>query len=215
MGLMFFDVDSAQNWNEFRKAFSTFGAPGQNVMYGDVDGHIGYQATGRVPIRAAGDGSLPVSGSDDAHEWKGWIPFDEMPHVYDPAGGNSGHAPTAASLRTATSIRSARNGKRRGERIASTACSNRARSLRPPICWRCRWMCRPPTTGSAPTSSSTRSITRRSASARAKQAADILRDWDGRMSADSAAPTIETKARQELARLLLEPKLGPAPDVRP
>jgi penicillin amidase len=47
-------------------------------------------------------------------------------------------------------------------------------------------------------------------SAKAKKAADILRDWDGRMSADSAAPAIETKARQELVRLLLEPKLGPA-----
>ncbi len=90
MGLMFFDVDAAQNWDEFRQAFSTFGAPGQNVLYADVDGHIGYQATGRVPIRAAGDGSLPVSGSDDAHEWKGFIPFDEMPHVYDPPIGNSG-----------------------------------------------------------------------------------------------------------------------------
>ena len=50
------------------------------------------------------------------------------------------------------------------------------------------------------------------ASDRAKRAADILRDWDGRMSADSAAPTIETKARLELARLLLEPKLGAAAD---
>src|SRR5258707_3350483 len=47
-----------------------------------------------------------------------------------------------------------------------------------------------------------------SASDRAKRAAEIMRDWDGRMSADAAAPTIETKARQELARLLLEPKLG-------
>ncbi len=51
-----------------------------------------------------------------------------------------------------------------------------------------------------------------SISERAKKAADILRDWDGRMSADSAAPTIETKARQELVRMLLEPKLGPAAD---
>jgi penicillin G amidase len=49
------------------------------------------------------------------------------------------------------------------------------------------------------------------ASDRAKRAADILRDWDGRMSADSAAPTIETRARQELLRLLLEPKLGAPP----
>src|SRR5208282_5570343 len=53
MGLMFFDADTAPNWDEFRKAFSTFGAPGQNVMYADVDGHIGYQATGHVPIRAS------------------------------------------------------------------------------------------------------------------------------------------------------------------
>jgi penicillin G amidase len=52
-----------------------------------------------------------------------------------------------------------------------------------------------------------------SASERAKRAAEILRDWDGRMSADSAAPTIETKARQELVRMLLEPKLGPAADA--
>ena len=59
--LPFFDVNSAQNWDEFRKAFSDFVAPGQNVMYADVDGHIGYQATGKVPIRVAGDGSLPVS----------------------------------------------------------------------------------------------------------------------------------------------------------
>jgi len=40
-----------------------------------VDGHIGYQTTGKIPIRAAGDGSLPVSGGDDAHEWKGYIPW--------------------------------------------------------------------------------------------------------------------------------------------
>ncbi|MBI1740298.1 MAG: penicillin acylase family protein [Candidatus Koribacter versatilis] len=92
MTLPFFDVNSAQNWDDFCKAFSNFVAPGQNVMYADVDGHIGYQATGKVPIRATGDGSLPVSGSDDAHEWKGYIPFDEMPRVYDPESGILGSA---------------------------------------------------------------------------------------------------------------------------
>ena len=55
----FFAVNSAKNWQEFRAAFSQFGAPGQNVVYADVDGHIGYQATGMIPIRAAGDGSVP------------------------------------------------------------------------------------------------------------------------------------------------------------
>ena len=64
----FFEVDSAQNWEQFRNAFSTFDAPGQNVVYADVEGNIGYQATGKIPIRASGDGSLPENGSDNAHE---------------------------------------------------------------------------------------------------------------------------------------------------
>src|SRR5262249_35302559 len=83
----FFDVNSAQNWDQFRQAFSQLDAPGQNVVYADVDGNIGYQATGKVPIRAAGDGSLPVSGADNAHEWTSYIPFGKLPSVYNPPSG--------------------------------------------------------------------------------------------------------------------------------
>ena len=83
----FFEVDSAQNWEQFRRAFSVFDAPGQNVVFADVDGNIGYQATGKIPIRASGDGSLPENGSDNAHEWTGYIPFDKLPSVYNPPSG--------------------------------------------------------------------------------------------------------------------------------
>ncbi|MGO9515589.1 MAG: penicillin acylase family protein, partial [Candidatus Korobacteraceae bacterium] len=85
--LVFFDVDSARNWQEFRAAFSRFGAPGQNVVYADVEGHIGYLATGAIPIRADGDGSLPVAGDDDSHEWTGYVPSEQLPNVYDPPSG--------------------------------------------------------------------------------------------------------------------------------
>ena len=209
MGLMFFDVDSAQNWDEFRKAFSAFIAPGQNVLYADVDGHIGYQATGRVPIRAAGDGSLPVSGSDDAHEWKGFIPFDEMPHVYDPPSGilataNGRITPEGYKY----SIGTEWEAPWRTDRIYRVLESGRKfatadmLALQMDVSSTYDRFCADKFVYAVDHAAS--------ASERAKRAADILRDWDGRMSADSAAPTIETKARQELARLLLEPKLGAA-----
>ena len=57
------------------------------MVYADVDGNIGYQATGKIPIRASGDGSLPENGSDNAHEWTGYIPFDKLPSVYNPPSG--------------------------------------------------------------------------------------------------------------------------------
>jgi penicillin G amidase len=211
LGLVFFDVNSAHNWDEFRKAFSTFGAPGQNVMYGDVDGHIGYQATGRVPIRAAGNGALPISGSDDAHEWKGWIPFDEMPHVYDPPEGilataNGRITPDVYKY----SISTEWEAPWRTDRIYRVLESGKKfapadmLALQMDVSSTYDRFCADKFVYAVDHAAS--------ASDRAKQAADILRDWDGRMSADSAAPTIETKARQELGRLLLEPKLGAAAD---
>ena len=83
----FFEVNSAQNWEQFCSAFSVLDAPGQNVVFADVDGNIGYHATGKVPIRASGDGSLPENGSDNSHEWTGYIPFDKLPSVYNPPSG--------------------------------------------------------------------------------------------------------------------------------
>src|SRR6266481_516817 len=66
-----FDLDAAQNWEQFRKALSVFATPSQNVVYADIDGNIGYQPMGFVPIRSTGDGTLPVSGGDDKNDWTG------------------------------------------------------------------------------------------------------------------------------------------------
>ncbi len=78
----------AQNWEEFRAAASQFDVPAQNLVYADVDGNIGYQMPGRIPIRAPGhDGRLPVPGWTDDYEWQGYIPFEELPHTFNPPWG--------------------------------------------------------------------------------------------------------------------------------
>ncbi len=206
----FFDVNIAQNWDEFRRAFSQLDAPGQNVVYADVDGNIGYQTTGKVPIRAAGDGSLPVSGADDAHEWTSYIPFEKLPSIYNPPSGIIGTAngritpdnyPNSISMEWEAPWRTAR--------IYHVLESGRQFSPADMLALQ-----------SDIQSESDLFAAERfvyavdhasKAAARAKQAADLMRSWDGRMQASSAAPTIAENSIVELRRLLLEPKLGSAP----
>ena len=80
-------LNRAHNWNEFNTALEAFTAPTQNIVYADVDGHIGYHAAGVVPIRKSGDGSVPYDGSTDAGEWTSYIPVAKLPMVYDPPSG--------------------------------------------------------------------------------------------------------------------------------
>jgi penicillin G amidase len=207
----FFEVDAAQNWEQFRRAFSALDAPGQNVVFADVDGNVGYQATGKVPIRASGDGSLPENGSDDAYKWTGYIPFDKLPSAYNPPSGIIATAngrivpdkyPFSISIgweapwRPARIYRVLESGKKfsAGDMLAlqTDIYSDGERFFAERFVYAVDHV--------------------KNASGRAKQAAELMRAWDGRMSADSPAPTIGYHARVELTRLLLEPKLGAAPN---
>lgn len=206
----FFDVNAAQNWEQFTKAFSQLDAPGQNVVYADVEGNIGYHATGKVPIRAQGDGSLPVSGADDAHEWTSYIPFDKLPSIYNPPSGIIATAngritpdkyPNSISMEWEAPWRTAR--------IYHVLESGRQFSAADML-----------TLQNDVQSEATLFAAERfvyavdhaaKPSARARQAADLMRSWDGRMLASSAAPTIAENATLQLRKLLLEPKLGAAP----
>ncbi len=80
-------MNRAQNWDEFLAALKDFASPQQNISYADVDGHIGMVAPARVPVRKSGDGTVPRNGWTDEFDWTGWIPFDELPKVFDPPSG--------------------------------------------------------------------------------------------------------------------------------
>ena len=81
-------LNMASDWDEFRQALQFWDVPSQNFMFADVDGNIGYQSPGLIPIRAAGhQGLVPVPGWTGEYEWQGFIPFDELPRAYNPDRG--------------------------------------------------------------------------------------------------------------------------------
>lgn len=80
-------LNRARNWKDFNAALEEFTPPTQNVVYADVDGHIGYHAAGVVPIRKSGDGSVPYDGATDDGEWTSYIPVSKLPSLYDPPSG--------------------------------------------------------------------------------------------------------------------------------
>jgi penicillin amidase len=77
----------ARDFDEFRAAGARFQVPSQNLLYADVDGHIGYQAPGLIPVRDGHDGTLPTAGWEGGAAWTRFLAFDELPYVLDPAGG--------------------------------------------------------------------------------------------------------------------------------
>jgi len=179
-------------------------------VYADVDGNIGYQATGKIPIRAAGDGSLQVRGADDAHEWTSYIPFEKLPSIYNPPSGIIGTAngriapdsyPYSISMEWEAPWRTARiyHVLESGRQFSSADMLTLQTDIH----------------SEADLFAAERLVYAvdhaTKPSARARQAADIMRSWDGRMQASAAAPTIAESSLVELRRLLLEPKLGSAP----
>ena len=81
------ELNAAQDYDDFHEALRYLAVPPQSFFYADVEGNIAYQAAGIIPIRTSGDGSLPVPGWTDEYEWEGFIPYDALPQIRNPAQG--------------------------------------------------------------------------------------------------------------------------------
>jgi penicillin amidase len=79
-------IDQAKDWESFREACSYSHIPGENMIWADKKGNIGWQAVGIVPIRKNFSGYVPVPG-DGRYEWEGYLPIKERPHVFNPSKG--------------------------------------------------------------------------------------------------------------------------------
>ncbi len=79
-------IDQAKDWKSFRDACTYSHIPGENMIWADKKGNIGWQAVGIIPIRKNFSGYVPVPG-DGRYEWEGFLPIQERPHLLNPSNG--------------------------------------------------------------------------------------------------------------------------------
>lgn len=83
----FDQINRARTWQEFTAALKNYPGPGQNFVYGDVDGNIGYYCALKLPIREQKNTLFPQAGWTRDSEWKGYVPFEQLPHLFAPPDG--------------------------------------------------------------------------------------------------------------------------------
>ena len=200
----------AEDWDQFVAALRDFHVPQQNIVYADVDGNIGFYAPARVPIRKPENttrGMMPAPGWTADNDWDGWIPFDELPHAFNPAAGvvataNNKIVPDGYPYHLTNEwelpYRAARIAELLGARETHSVASFRAmqadvrsamaRELLPLL------------------------LTTEATSTVGKIAIRRLAAWDATMAGDRVEPTIFVAWMRELNRLLFADELGNAFD---
>ena len=81
------NLNNMSNWEDFTEGVKSFGVPGQNIIYADIDGNIGWRPAVYIPIRREGFSMIPKQGDNPLFDWKGMVPFEEMPFLYNPERG--------------------------------------------------------------------------------------------------------------------------------
>jgi penicillin amidase len=229
-------MNTASNWTEFRAALDTWWAPTQNVVYADDQGHIGYQAVGDIPYRPGGLAGVPIA--DEQHEWQGFIGFDQLPSAFDPPGGilataNARVTPNPNSPTTAVAGSPVAGPSGPPAPAPTTVAPTAAAPPELTLEWgdpyrnERIWKWLEPkekltqqqmlTLQTDVYSELDQEIAQRLAygidhakntDARLRQAADLMRSWDGAVTIDSAPAAIVAAAKAAFYPMLLKPKLG-------
>ncbi len=79
-----FGLATSKNWSDFSRSVKQFGVPGQNIVYADVEGNIGWRPAVFLPIRKEGFSLVPRPGDDPTYDWSGRVPFKKMPFMLNP-----------------------------------------------------------------------------------------------------------------------------------
>jgi penicillin G amidase len=217
----FLPINTATDSANLVSAFSTFGGPAQNLVYADDQGHIGYHAVGRIPVRGSIAAPSPISpvptdALDTTQEWIAAIPYDKLPQALDPPSGIIATAnnritpddyPFPITLNWSSPYRNQRIWKVLTDKSTQTKLTSADMlalqtdvysDLDRVIAQRLAY---------AIDHASQSELTRNKPEAkRLHQAADLLRAWNGNLDANAAAPAIVVATRAALWPLLLNPQ---------
>jgi penicillin amidase len=208
----FWDVNRAQNWQQFQAAVQTLWGPPLNFVYADRDGNIGYQASGKVPIRRNFDGEAPVDGASGQFEWDGYIPASQMPSLYNPPSGivataNQNPFPPAFPVSVPgnyhdryriNQIRARLNAKAKFDVVDMLALQKDVYGAYD------HFLARQVLAAAGRSSSADDLLVR--------EAVAVLRIWDGQMDKDHAAPMIAELLSNSLGLSLVRSNLRPSPN---
>jgi penicillin amidase len=266
----FFAVDAATDWQSMLAAIQNFDGPAQNMMYADDQGHIGYHALGKIPVRGvapaeslaaaqamvassqvAATGAptateaavpvplqgaipgpkatwtalspVPTDGRDPRQEWTGYIPFDQLPQVFDPTDGvlvtanariTPDDYPYPVTLDWSDPYRQeriwkvlhAKQGMVPADMLAlqTDVYSDLDRVVAERLAYAIDHAAAAGHGADGKDSNGHLNGKQR----RLRQAADLMRKWDGTVAANEAAPAIVDGARAALWPLILAPQLG-------
>jgi penicillin amidase len=223
----FLAIDTAPDATSLVSAFSTFGGPSQNLVYADDQGHIGYHAVGRIPVRGSIASPSPISpiptdALDTTQEWIAAIPYDKLPQSIDPPSGILATAnnritpddyPFPITLNWGSPYRNQRIWKVLADKstqnkltpadmltLQTDVYSDVDHVIAQRLAYAIDHANRP-------------ELARNTSEAkRLHQAADLLRDWNGNLDANAAAPAIVVATRAALWPLLLNPQASPQPN---
>jgi penicillin amidase len=197
------ELDRARNWEEFRRALSRFTGPGLNVLYADAEGNIGEQVAGRLPLRRSFTGDVPVEGAGGKLEWEGFIPFEQLPTWFNPPSGilisaNQNPFPEKTPWRV--------NGR--------FAPHYRQRQILDRLNVRPKWDAEGMSSIQTDVYSALLMLIRQEvlrvaargpgAKGLEQQAVEILRGWNGQVTAQRAAPLVAVLTYQQLRRRIAE-----------
>jgi penicillin G amidase len=223
----FLTIDTAPDGAGLVSAFSTFGGPAQNLVYADDQGHIGYHAVGRIPVRGSIATPSPISpvppdALDTTQEWIGAIPYDKLPQATDPLNGilatannrvTSDDYPFPITLNWGSPYRNQRIWKVLTDKSAQTKLApDDMLALQTDVYSDLDRVIAQRLAYAIDHASKPELARDKSEAKRLHQAADLLRDWNGNMDANAAAPAIVVATRAALWPLLLNPQLSPQPN---